>query len=124
MLVINYVNDSLENLILPLVKSFFYGVTWCGVLLCLTNLYRTISTKFKVWMSDDIRCVLVHVLVIGLHHGFDNGYFRVTRPEKKKIHGSRKTQILVITDQPKKMLTFFFEFVSMLVKLSENIFRG
>ena len=38
--------------------------------------------------------------------------------------GSRKSEVLVVMDPPPKILTFFFEFVSMLVKLSENVFWG
>ena len=44
--------------------------------------------------------------------------------ENEAKQGSRKIGVLVVTDPPQKILTFFFGFVSMWVKLSENIFWG
>ena len=60
--------------------------------------------------------------LVNSHHGFSVGDFRRSLEKVPKTRVT-KNQVLVVMDTPRKF-SYFFEFVSMLVKLSEKKFVG
>ena len=52
-----------------------------------TNLHGATGMRFGTPYRDPMVCVLVQVVVAGLHHGFGDGHFRVPHPKKSQNRG-------------------------------------
>ena len=88
---------------------------------CMLNMHRAMNTMFGVWNADSIICVLVRVMITGVNYRFDDDHFRVMCPKIKQNRGRQKFKFSWSWTHPD---LFVFEFVLMMVKLSETNLRG